>query len=278
MKFPGGDTLTRYLKHMRDYIKHGDDNNSLHSQRHTNMMETTYDDKEVSQRYANIVAAAPTHDPWVATYRRCMTVGTKATDCVIPRTAFKILREVAPEAIEKFIAARNIQFPCSPPDDRKKRYQKDRRDGTTPKTTADTKDKVIPKQYKVDNQKTLNTNREEHEGATSDHKHSDDTYGKGKMSDEDDKQQTINEMMHMIRKVSRYDQNWDEKNIMNAVTVRAHLEYKERFAGTVGSERASYIISDSGANTYVIAGPCWIILDTDPIRKANLVAFDANKM
>jgi len=49
MEFPGGDMLTGYLKHMHDYIKHGDDNHTLHSHWHTNMVETTCNEEEMSQ-------------------------------------------------------------------------------------------------------------------------------------------------------------------------------------------------------------------------------------
>jgi len=65
---------------------------------------------------------------------------------------------------------------------------------------------------------------------------------------------------------------------MNTFMVQAHLEYKDHFARTIGSEQANYIILDSGTDTYVIGSHSWTILDTDPICTANLVAFDANKM
>jgi len=69
-----------------------------------------------------------------------------------------------------------------------------------------------------------------------------------------------------------------ERQAFNTVMVRTHLEYEERFIGTIGSERPNYIVSDSGADTYIIGGQGWVILDTDPVRTTNLVAFDANKM
>jgi len=40
----------------------------------------------------------------------------------------------------------------------------------------------------------------------------------------------------------------------------------------------NYTISDSSADTYIISKKGWAVLEVDPIRKANLVAFDPTKM
>jgi len=63
---------------------------------------------------------------------------------------------------------------------------------------------------------------------------------------------------------------------MNTVTVCVHLEYEERFAGLTHGHNL-YVICDNGADTWVI-GDGWTILDEDPNRRANLVAFDPEKM
>jgi len=67
------------------------------------------------------------------------------------------------------------------------------------------------------------------------------------------------------------------RNAYNTITVQAHLEYEDRFAGFSRNQRDRYIICDNGADTWVI-GDGWTILEEDPIRTANLVAFDPEKM
>jgi len=67
------------------------------------------------------------------------------------------------------------------------------------------------------------------------------------------------------------------KNILNTMTVHAHLEYKDHFAGIAQGKNKNYIICNNGADTWVISEG-WNIIDRDPIHCANLIAFDPNKL
>jgi hypothetical protein len=56
--------------------------------------------------------------------------------------------------------------------------------------------------------------------------------------------------------------------------VRCHLEYVDHLALLSHSQALSYATADSGADTNVL-GQEWLIVSTDPIKKINLVGFDA---
>jgi len=86
---------------------------------------------------------------------------------------------------------------------------------------------------------------------------------------------SFQEFIHLIGHAQHV---WTDHHAMNTITMCAHLEYNEWFIGTISTEPSNYIISDSGADTYVIGSHGWRILDTDPHGTANLVAFDPNKM
>ncbi len=69
-----------------------------------------------------------------------------------PQNCTKILKEVAPEAIEKFIMACNARYPHGPPSGTKtKQYKKDKgRETTTGKEVTE----ELPPQYSRDDQQT----------------------------------------------------------------------------------------------------------------------------
>lgn len=56
--------------------------------------------------------------------------------------------------------------------------------------------------------------------------------------------------------------------------VRCHMEYVDRLANFSHSQAQAYTTADSGADTNVL-GKEWLIVSSDPIRKVNLVGFDA---
>jgi hypothetical protein len=56
--------------------------------------------------------------------------------------------------------------------------------------------------------------------------------------------------------------------------VRCHLEYCDRLAYLTRTPRAAFATADSGADTTVL-GKEWLINLKDPVRKVNLVGFDA---
>jgi len=206
-----------------------------------------------------------------------MFTRTRATNCIIPKTAFKILKEVTPEAIEKFIAAQNALYPRRGPpnpDGKQQRFQKDKCTGYPDKLATD---QPILAQYENDC-KMLTTSQEGPDSSGNEYS-SNTTYGNGEESDDEDKQK-IKALMRIINmsRQSGWDDQHKERQAFNTVMVCAHLEYEERFIGTIGSEHPNYIVSDSGADTYVIGGCRWVILYTDPVCTANLVAFDANTM
>jgi len=270
MKLPGGNTLVRFLKHLHNVIKHSNDAGGAHSQRNANHANTN--------RQVHTSITLPDFDPWTSTYRRCMFTGTHTTNCVIQKTAFKILWEVAPEAIKKFIAARNALYPRGPPnpDGKQRRYQRDKHTGYPEKPATE---QPLPMQYDTNDCKMLITSQDGRDASSNESEQSDGTYGNGEESEDEDKQKltALMRIINMARQSGWEDQK-NERQAFNTVTVRAHLEYEERFIGTIGSERPNYIISNSSADMYVIGGHGWTILDMDPVCTANLVAFDANKM
>jgi len=195
----------------------------------------------------------PNSGPWMSTYQRCMFTGTKATNCIILPTAFKILQEVALDAIEKFITARNVLYPCGPPTvDKTKCCNTDHKTNQGSNKDKD-KDKPvsIPKQYNDTVECKALTSCQSSPEATDNDDNSNATYGNGDKSEDDDKRK-FTKLMCMIGMAKQY--GWEERNIMNTIMVRAHLEYKDWFIGTIGSKCANYINSDSGTDTYIIGG------------------------
>ncbi len=61
-----------------------------------------------------------------------------------------------------------------------------------------------------------------------------------------------------------------------------HIWNTDHFAGTIGTKKSSYIISDSRANTYIMGGVLevygWKILDIDPHCTASLLHLTAMKI
>jgi len=72
------------------------------------------------------------------------------------------------------------------------------------------------------------------------------------------------------------------QTIMNTITVFGHIWNTDHFAGTIGTKKSSYIISDSRANTYIMGGVLevygWKILDIDPHCTASLLHLTAMKI
>jgi len=134
-------------------------------------------------------------------------------------------------------------------------------------------------QYNTNDHKMLITSQDGHDASSKKSEQSDGTYGNGEESEDEDKHK-LTALMWIINmaKQSGWEDQQSKRQAPNTVAVHAHLEYKEQFIRTIGSECPNYIISDSSADTYIIGGQGWMILDTDPVRTANLVVFDANKM
>jgi len=222
MKLPGGDMLAGFLMHLHDYIKDHDNTGASQSWCNANTVETEHQTFNAT--------TVPDSDPWTSTYQRCMFIGTKATNCIIPQTTFKILWEIAPEAIKKFIAARNALYPRGPPSGNKNKHcHKDHNPNQGSEKDDKDKDKLtnIPKQYEdTDDQTSCQTSPE----ATNNEEESNATYKNGKESKDDNKKK-FTELIHMIGMAKPY--GWDKRNIMNTITVRAHLEYKDWFIGTL---------------------------------------------
>jgi len=143
-----------------------------------------------------------------------MYTGSKASNCVIPKTAFKILCDVAPEAIEKFIATRNALYPRGPPAGPKKTFQQDWKTGNTQESKGNDAT-TIPKQYDKDDRNTLTTHQSEPK-ETNDEQDSNATYGNGKES-EDDNKKNFTDFMRIIGMAKQY--GWEEQNIMNMITM-----------------------------------------------------------
>jgi len=110
-----------------------------------------------------------------------------------------------------------------------------------------TKGKPIPDQYEANEHAILTTQQANRSEDDTDN--SDNTYDNGETLDYEGNKYVM-EILWMISNASQY--GWNECNIMNTVTICMHLAYKERFIGTIGSKQANYIISDSGADTYII--------------------------
>jgi len=65
MKLPEGDTLTGFLKHLRDYIKHSDDAGGAQSRHNANHVST----RDEAERQIHATSTLPDFDPWTSTYR-----------------------------------------------------------------------------------------------------------------------------------------------------------------------------------------------------------------
>ncbi len=123
-----------------------------------------------------------------------MFTGTHATSCNIPKTAFKILKEVAPDAIEKFIATCNALYPRGPPnpDGKQWHFQKDK---CTVYSEKPATDQPIPTQY--ENDCKLLAASQEGPDSSSNKYSSNTTYGNGEETDEEDGQK-IKALMRLI--------------------------------------------------------------------------------
>jgi len=136
-----------------------------------------------------------------------------------------------------------------------------------------------PRQYSQPIDKSAFRSTSDHTDRSMDDNDGEDTSGID--SDYDHKEEEFEDKMdnfvrayHTFRGAKKLFTN---KHILNTVTVHAHLEYEDHFAGTTHGINNHYIICNNGANTWVI-GEGWNIIDRDPIRQANLIAFDPDKL
>jgi len=88
---------------------------------------------------------------------------------------------------------------------------------------------------------------------------------------------SINDLYQSYNVIKDAKCSMQSRRAFNTITIKAHLEYEERFMGLTHNHHDRYITCDNGADTWVI-GDGWTILEEDPIRTANLVAFDPDKM
>jgi len=92
-----------------------------------------------------------------------------------------------------------------------------------------------------------------------------------------DTKDSINALYQLYNIIKDANQSFCSQNDFNTIMVKAHLEYKDCFAGLSHNQCDCYIICNNGADTWVI-GNGWTILDEDPIQTTNLVTFDPKKM
>jgi len=148
-KLPEGNTFEGFMKNLRESIGFEEEGNVQQSQHRAHFTETNTTNSQAVYNPPTY-HTLPSADPWHQ-HRMCLIVGTRANEYLIPGAAFRLLREISPETIEKFLKIRNERFPHGPPKENAARLidrsRKEQNTSTTSEPpTATAKAPPLPRQ------------------------------------------------------------------------------------------------------------------------------------